>query len=68
MNKYVEHYNHIVNYKKNFLANFCQIDNGKCNLFSKQIKSFHLCQNENKKQQIVSVLFQNASKCKMHFC
>ena len=55
---------HIINYNRNFLANFCQINNNRYIyfFFSKQIKSFHLCQNEIKKQQKVCLLFQNA-KC-----
>ena len=62
--------NHIINYKRNFLANFSQINNGRCKyiyiyiyiyFFSKQIKSFHPFENEIKKQKVY-LLFQNA-KC-----
>ena len=51
--------NHIINYKMNFLATFCQINNSRCIyiyiiyiyfLFSKQIKSYHFCENEIKKR------------------
>ena len=53
---------HIINYKRNALTNFCQINN---NIyiyffFSKQIKPFYVCENEIKIQQ--KLLFKN-EKC-----
>ena len=67
---------HIINYKRNFLVNFSQV-NKEITVdvyiyiyiykifFSKQIKSFHLCENKIKKttKRIFTI-----SKCKMHFC
>ena len=55
---------HIINYKRNALANFYQINNNNIYIyiffFSKQIKPFYVCENEIKIQQ--KLLFKN-EKC-----